>query len=488
MESFAQYDRTAGVGLRTMYLFIQSIQSKLFSHLIEDGRCAKKLPTITYSIVGIESGIPPEIDITPILKNIGTNSEILAVGIKYHASEGQKHYGGLLFNIPEKIFTLYDPSYTVVAEFITPLIREIEDKTGFGYYPVPCYKSFQHITNDKYCSLWTLMVMYLVCKSRLSVHNIVLNLNNLNKERLTKEINGFINFIYLKMKDIELMDEAKQVVKLIMSEMHNPQYHYSIKMMDTVTNEEPLLSMMEMGLHRTVDVNEINAIFFNIGLPTTDPVQVSFFEKLGYPMDLETFISGIGLFYTFLPIEGDAPAYIPGLLFEGLCSVFVNLGSHFYDDLLQASGELSNDFKAYQNTMARLAKKITDYYFIPYGNSYKVWNFLVEFFIRFLVPDIYHNYSPPEETVDLIHVRAEYYTMQLEMMGEMSEENLMALLYNPVPYVDTRKLLNNLKEGMTFIEADLDASLLRGEVQLNRYRDRLVVYLSGLRGLSEGYM
>ena len=178
--------------------------------MIEGGRCGSEVPFI-YQVDGKYEGID---NIAQLLNNRSLNS-LLPVSVIINGRTGNPHAIGLLFDNRDRVFVSFDASHTQEnEEYMQPLYQEVETNTGYRFRPIPCYRTYQELTRDFFCALWVLMVMYIVCTTGMDITQVLATLDTYDADRLKAEIEGFINFVYLQMDRLGLLQECLTSIRI----------------------------------------------------------------------------------------------------------------------------------------------------------------------------------------------------------------------------------------------------------------------------------
>lgn len=441
MRSFSSYN--SGLPTHTVYLRIQMVMNKVFRTLIDEGRCNRSVPTLFITV--------DDSNIDQIIGRIQDNDKpVLPIMVLINGN----HATGLLFSRDDRRFTFFDPDFhTDTMELMAPIFRQLSERTGYRYYPIPwiaslpsrfapCYIAIQELTDDMYCCVWVLLVMYLVCNEGLTISQVVTQLNNYSVQSLTDEITGFIHFVYLEMSKHGLADEAIAVAQLVATAIDD-------KLMDIlISNPEPYDYLIEQGVMTPVRINEHNTDLYLYLAPYLDDIQRSFIVKLGYPMDDEEFVAGCGLLYTY-----NNGIYVPEMIVGEVAQAYPAIVRSNKQLLTHMSIALEQDFDRFQQLMEDLRRLTAQRYAFP--DSHKLWHFVVEFLIRLIVPS-YHKLRNTNSIEGVIDGRMSYYTSLLD-----NELYAFYLTFNPVPFYNPNTVIDSLKRGVDFIQASLDASYIR---------------------------
>lgn len=486
MESFASY-YDPSVSIKIIYEDIQTIQNRLLVIVLGESQCNVSSSVL---FVEIENG---RLDIDPMsadMMKIALDESYqlyIIVGIVYIIDVQGGHYGSIIFDKTKMTFSIYDPSYAQLQkdQIMTHLASEITNITGYRFEPIPCFMDFQHETIDYFCSIWSFMMMYQVCRSSIPIDKVIHSYSKMTPEQLKREIGGFLYFLYLKVQEYDLMPEINKIKSFMINLLRDKtipiskarelfiQVQYSI---------DPFSIMDAYRYSHEYKLDYIHRVYLSLGSRLLPANIDEFILALDKPMDIATFSSGVEMIYTQTIQGPDSIMYAPRLLFMRLKDIFPEIDM-FRKTIEDISYKISYSFdiKSVNESIQVLQKEFSQFYKIP-GNDYRIWSFIFEFYVRYFLLDTYGLKGN-----DLMLLREKKYHDMLtkyNIHGRDAYRILYVMLYTPIKYVDMWKFLTGLPYRINddvIIDAMIAASLVKTSNSSKIFRERLSVLLSVIK-------
>lgn len=495
MESFAVHS----VGNRTLselYKDIQAVQTLLFKMLITGcssaklsvcptglsitrSKCSAYVTSMTVISIPNSREVTVNMSLLTRALSMDIQGRYVVSSILYNLQEQLGHYGGALFDTENKTFSIFDPSYSVLIRLgvANNLVDAIERETGYEYVIIPCPMDFQHETNDEFCSMWTMMVMYLTCSSSLSIIEVVQRLFELSVEQLRDEIGGFIVFSY----DLAIREGLRPVIDrinkfgILVIKYPGMSRDVALGIIDDVKfSDDPLeyidsLDLFEERQYDAIDLyansNVVDSILL-LEQPMSDPVYQAGVEMV-YRERMRGTPSVIYLYNMYKKLYADV--------------------SFIYYDLIELSRVIKFEFnRARVAALSSIIQdKFSDFYRIP-REGHKMMNFIFEFYLRYLFLD---TWDVEGYGVDLSDFRLDKYEAQVGSMG-LGNFDLSLLVtimgYVPIRYVNLELFISTVEVPVTddgIITAMLASSLIHSPSSDRIFRGRLVAVLELIRAL-----
>lgn len=481
MQSFSSlYDSDKST--KAMYDSIQALQSQVFSMLILGGRCSSAIENI--SVTDVHGTL--SVDLSSVMRALElSDGNFVVMGIVYILKTGG-HYGGIIFDMSERTFTLYDPSFNELSKegIISDLTTRVSSHTKYTYVPIPCFMDFQHETTDYYCSLWTMMIMYLVCTSNNHINDVVERFSRMVPSDLEREIGGFIQFVYNYMDSMSLLDAAKNVRAFVARLISDNKVHQSVKQHLIVSvkySTNPTEFINTLDLYPDLKYLDYVQNIYSLVLQYTSNREVlSFIEALSMPMDQSTFIAGVELLYSLRSARGK---YLPIRMYEALADTYPEM-NRFMSTLKDISYIVRFSFN--RDSIARLSnvleQSFTQFYGLPSGGEYKVYNFINEFYLRYFFLDTYN--IRENDYMNVLQYRQKQYLsllLKYHIQHKVIIQLIDCMTYSPIRYIDLERFVISLPSVITdesISTAMIGSSLIKSPQSLHIYRKRIDALLS----------
>lgn len=465
MRSFSDlYDGAKST--TTMYQYVQAMQTLLMDHLFTDSECSDHVGTLNVS--GDIDAI--EVDTSMVMHSVANSSKpMLFMGIVYDLP-GTSHYGGLFLDKRDRLFMIYDPSGISLEKIgvKTQLVSKIEEDTGYRYVDVPCYLDFQHVTRDRFCSMWTALVAYLVCVEGADINTVVDRISNMDRDDMVKEIGGFIQFMYNKLIELGLKDDAEKVWAFITRLLQDKSVHYSMKkgLLTMVKySPDPMHTISALDLYPLDQLRYlpyVDGLYSMVVQKVHNEEVLSFIRSLSIPMDQKTYNTGVEMLYRTV----ERGKYLPYILYDVIRMEYPDIET-FRDELMEISSIITFDFNrdAINRQALVLEEKVSSFLGLPSASDgYRVYQFINEFYIRYYLLD---TYDAPAHRALWRHREDKYISLCRKYHVEFN----LSMLLPPIRYVDIPSYIMSISSGGDMI----DASIIRLPAVLNVYRERLKV-------------
>lgn len=484
VNSFAKYN-TKDRSIKTMYLEIQNLQTKLFKLLSRDGRCSTEVPNV-FIEQKRDTEVTIDTDQLVLALNVEQNKRFLFASLIYGIF-GNGHYGGALFDRQQRTFTIYDPSYGALETrgIITYLVDAIENSTNYRYISIPCPMDFQHETRDYYCSLWTMMIILETCNSNIGITEIVERLFELSPADLEKEISGFIYYLHDKVVEYGLLDESRKIEAFISKLIADKDIDKSIKqrfLFDIKFSDEPGRFVDALDLYDLTSVEVPKILWINsLVQAKIDPAILKFIQSLDKPMDLKVYQAGVDNVYLSKTRD---EKYLPMIL-EVTMSKSYPETERFIPLIRDISSTIKFDYSRdkINRQMMVLQDRFCTFYDIPQDPNIRLWQFISEFYIRYLLLDTYDI----RDNTDIMEYRIDLYSSKLGKLRIPTEDQrllLPCLLYSPIRYIDTDDFILSVDYPSTtpgIIRAFLEASMIKSPTSDRIFTQRIVALLDTIR-------
>jgi len=451
-EYIKMYDPKAP--LTIMYDVIQSVQSKLMTLIVDNAEISPKYLNIGNDYLGNLD------DIVHIVRDSRYPYIIVPVGI-------ERHYLIMIFNRRMKTFNIYDPSYdhTNARGLISTISMIVSDRTGYVYDVIPYFMDFQHRTNDFFCSLWSMMVAVVSVNNHTQVSKVVHILNTYDRHTLTKVIGGFIIFAYNTVLDhgLDIISYNVTMAK---------RYLKDVSLLDISTNIDPERYLRSLNW----DIVEIPVRHLKLLYIAAPHILLrDDILELQYPMTSSEFRVMAESLYL-----GKYDSY-PLIWTTGysMDSIFTTTY-----ELLEAVRPISRMIAAGNvptDKDLEKVKEVFSYSYDIYTNpKYKIWEFVFEFYVRYLLLDTYD--IPGCRTI--MDSREKKYNDLMNRYNISSTSVFFLCMFPPAHYVDLEKFLKTVSTNTNskehIIDSFLQSCLQRSERLDRTHRKRLEAILSAI--------
>lgn len=238
------YDKD--IDYRAMYSLLQGIHTKLLRYAIVDQGCTSNVYNIHISMSYEDLSVDGD-DLAILTSALFMYDKYIACNVIITGG-GIAHHALMVFNPVGKTFTYFDASYSQAFDdnTIQTLYDTISTATSYSPKPISHVVSFQEMTGDYICAMWSNYMLYHLCTGGKSMDTTVgaLKYNRsadeiqysgtvrehaLMVERFNMELKGFIKYLYDQAKNIytdvdlgedgikrmSLLDEAKHIEDII---------------------------------------------------------------------------------------------------------------------------------------------------------------------------------------------------------------------------------------------------------------------------------
>lgn len=449
----------------TMYIEIQLVQSALMNIILSETQCSMMGGRIT-TYVDMSKSI---IDLNPesvisIIDDIHmTVSKWVIIPIIYDHKSGDGHYAISIFNMENRTFSIFDPSYDQLGNLMTILIDRISELTDFKYNLIYKFMDFQHRTNDYFCSLWSFLVIYLMCKDNLEIDSIVERLGMLSDSELTMMIGGFIQFVYDKAVESHMIDVSYMVMQYgIDTAKAGRKEDEDIRM-----SIDPISYLLDRGyIPKPLPVERIHTIYYILS-PYMDKDLLLLLDK---PMDMKQFIPIANKVYE----SSHKGLYLPIVIYKSLHALFIGIDV-ISDILSDISMTIYRGSIPSTEQMDRLREVGVKVLGLPEEKEYRIWTFILEFYLRYFFLDTYNT-----SRKGLEYTREDRYSNMIDRYL-IPPILLNVMMYPPATYIDIEKFAvyirsrPNTKDNI--IQSFLDAMLQKSATHQSTARKRLDVML-----------
>jgi len=454
--------------LTIMYSTIQAIQSMMMSLIISgDGHVSP----VALSIDMYNPDTPLDMSNVSQVLEVVTNSLSRYIIIPTVMKE---HYLIMLLDKNERSYTIYDPSYdqTNAYGLLNTVTDILTKESGYKYDVIPYFMDFQHRTNDFFCSLWSMMVMVVSVNNHIHPSKVVDTLNTYDRDTLTRVVGGFIIFAYNTLIDLDL-ETLSYNVRMYLYDMKRKggRGAESIDVVYNIVDPEAYITMQGWVM-RDIPVRQLKTLYIH-GI---DTFITSVVEKLQEPMTISEFGKLATSIYTGKH-KSIPSSWILGRIMDAAFTSTYDLAQVVRPiSRMIAGGNIPTD-----KDLEKVKEVFSYSYDIDISNDYRIWSFVFEFYVRYLLLD---TYDLPDCGL-IMDGREERYKAILSRYN-IDQANTIILteicMYPPARYVDIEKFIylvsTNPNRKEHIINSFIQSCLQRSPGLDRIHRERLESALS----------
>lgn len=444
--------------LTMMYDVIQPIQSMVMSLLVQNMAFVCPIPLMLN-----RSDHPLDMENVDSIIQVVENARSSHIIVPINFDE---HYLILLFNKANVTYTIYDPSYdqTNAHGLLNTVTDLLTERSGYMYTLIPYFMDFQHRTDDFYCSLWSMMVMVVSIANRYAPSKVVATLNTYDRDTLTRVIGGFIISTYNTLLDYDLETLSYNAI-MFMSVRDVP--------LTTIYSQLDVYSYLQSQgwVIRDVPVRHLKILYAR----SIDTYLTPIIRRLQSPMSESTFMDITDMIY--LSEHNDIPRSwdLAMLMDATFTSTYDLLETIKPISRMIAGGNIPTD-----KDLEEVRRIFSYTYDVDIDSEYKIWSFIFEFYVRYLLLDTYD--IPGCRTI--MDSREKKYNDLMNRYNISSTSVFFLCMFPPAHYVDLEKFLKTVSTNTNskehIIDSFLQSCLQRSERLDRTHRKRLEAILSAI--------